>query len=207
VLTFVAHRVQSRETTHYFQQQVFFFAFFFSEDGVLDHLFGIFINEEIYNCSHSWQTEMKIVGYQTFCAVNVTSVTEGDMCRAKLIIFIFCWLMCTEQQWLSLILYNMVYMKVHRLLIILRKSALILVVFCKVVYTELNFMQITVFADVIDPVSGQTVTTNSFHFTYKTPADVVRIIPRSYSGKWEQLRASCSWSIMLSGNRGLVPRV
>jgi len=56
-------------------------------------------------------------------------------------------------------------------------------VFCKVVYTELNFMQITVFADVIDPVSGQTVTTNSFHFTYKTPADVTRIIPRSYSGK------------------------
>lgn len=65
----------------------------------------------------------------------------------------------------------------------MRKTALILVVFCKVVYTEQNFMQITVFADVIDPVSSQTVTTNSFQFTYKTPADVVRIIPRSYSGK------------------------
>lgn len=50
-----------------------------------------------------------------------------------------------------------------------------------VVYTEQHFMQITVFADVIDPVSSQTVTTNSFQFTYKTPADVVRIIPRSYS--------------------------
>ncbi|PNF22633.1 Acyl-coenzyme A thioesterase 9, mitochondrial [Cryptotermes secundus] len=50
-----------------------------------------------------------------------------------------------------------------------------------VVYTEQNFIQITVFADVIDPVSSQTVTTNSFQFTYKTPADVVRIIPRSYS--------------------------
>ena len=74
-------------------------------------------------------------------------------------------------------------MKLHQLLIILQKAVLILVVFCKVVYTEQNFMQITVFADVIDPVSSQTVTTNSFQFTYKTPADVVRIIPRSYSGK------------------------
>jgi acyl-coenzyme A thioesterase 9 len=63
------------------------------------------------------------------------------------------------------------------------RAALILVMFCKVVYTEQHFMQITVFADVIDPVSSQTVTTNSFQFTYKTPADVVRIIPRSYSGK------------------------
>jgi hypothetical protein len=44
-------------------------------------------------------------------------------------------------------------------------------------------MQIAVFAEVIDPVSSQTVTTNSFQFTYKTPADVVRIIPRSYSGE------------------------
>ncbi|XP_069687636.1 acyl-coenzyme A thioesterase 9, mitochondrial-like [Periplaneta americana] len=50
-----------------------------------------------------------------------------------------------------------------------------------VVYTEQNYMQIIVFADVFDPVSSQTVTTNSFQFTYKTPADVLRIIPRSYS--------------------------
>jgi len=74
-------------------------------------------------------------------------------------------------------------MKLHRLLIILRKAALNLVVFCKVVYAEQNFMQIAVFADVIDPISSQTVTTNSFQFTYKTPADIVRIVPRSYSGK------------------------
>ena len=32
---------------------------------------------------------MKTVGYQTFCAVNVISVTEGDICRVKLIVFIF----------------------------------------------------------------------------------------------------------------------
>jgi hypothetical protein len=74
-------------------------------------------------------------------------------------------------------------MKQHGLLVIFCKAALILVMFRKVVYTEQHFMQITVFADVIDPVSSQTVTTNSFQFTYKTPADVVRIIPRSYSGK------------------------
>lgn len=32
---------------------------------------------------------METVSYQTFCAVNVTSVTEGGMYRAKVIVVIF----------------------------------------------------------------------------------------------------------------------
>jgi len=32
---------------------------------------------------------MKTVGYQTFCAVNVISVTEGGICSLKLIVFMF----------------------------------------------------------------------------------------------------------------------
>ncbi|PSN47738.1 hypothetical protein C0J52_04624 [Blattella germanica] len=51
-----------------------------------------------------------------------------------------------------------------------------------VVYTEFNHMQIAVFADVLDPVSSETFTTNTFQFTFENPVQMFRILPRSYSG-------------------------
>ncbi|XP_069687647.1 acyl-coenzyme A thioesterase 9, mitochondrial-like [Periplaneta americana] len=50
-----------------------------------------------------------------------------------------------------------------------------------VVYTERNYVQMAVFADVLDPVTSHNITTNSFQYTFENPVEVYRILPRSYS--------------------------
>ncbi|XP_046988504.1 acyl-coenzyme A thioesterase 9, mitochondrial-like [Schistocerca americana] len=49
-----------------------------------------------------------------------------------------------------------------------------------VTYTECNYVQITVYAEVFDPRGGQQNTTNVFHYTYEMPEEVPQIIPKSY---------------------------
>ncbi|XP_048520925.1 acyl-coenzyme A thioesterase 9, mitochondrial isoform X1 [Dendroctonus ponderosae] len=49
-----------------------------------------------------------------------------------------------------------------------------------VVYTQMNFIQTTVFAQVYNPLSGSTSTTNAFHFTLEAPDIVPEVIPQTY---------------------------
>lgn len=49
-----------------------------------------------------------------------------------------------------------------------------------VVFTQLQYIQITVYAECWDSSSGKTATSNSFHFTYEVPGQVPEIFPRSY---------------------------
>ncbi|XP_046392966.1 acyl-coenzyme A thioesterase 9, mitochondrial-like [Ischnura elegans] len=49
-----------------------------------------------------------------------------------------------------------------------------------VCYTEQNYMQISVYAEVFDPRSGTNVTTNDFHYTFSIPEELPAIIPKSY---------------------------
>nr|CAD7432029.1 unnamed protein product [Timema monikensis] len=50
-----------------------------------------------------------------------------------------------------------------------------------VAFTQQNYMQIVVFAEVFDASSGHPTTTNVFHYTYKVPEVVPDIIPNSYN--------------------------
>ncbi|XP_054266667.1 acyl-coenzyme A thioesterase 9, mitochondrial-like [Macrosteles quadrilineatus] len=50
----------------------------------------------------------------------------------------------------------------------------------QVIYTEQNFMQILVRAEVTNPFSGQTTTTNIFHYTYEAPDLVKPVMPNTY---------------------------
>uniref|UniRef100_A0A1B6CSS6 HotDog ACOT-type domain-containing protein n=2 Tax=Clastoptera arizonana TaxID=38151 RepID=A0A1B6CSS6_9HEMI len=50
----------------------------------------------------------------------------------------------------------------------------------QVVYTEHNYMQIVVYAEVSDPFTGQQATTNMFHFTYESPEFVPPVMPNTY---------------------------
>ncbi|CAG2053558.1 unnamed protein product [Timema podura] len=50
-----------------------------------------------------------------------------------------------------------------------------------VAFTQQNYMQIVVFAEVFDASSGHPTTTNVFHYTYKVPEVVSDIIPNSYN--------------------------
>nr|CAD7438248.1 unnamed protein product [Timema bartmani] len=51
----------------------------------------------------------------------------------------------------------------------------------QVAFTQQNYMQIVVFAEVFDASSGHPTTTNVFHYTYKVPEVVPDIIPNSYN--------------------------
>ncbi|KAF2895765.1 hypothetical protein ILUMI_10411 [Ignelater luminosus] len=49
-----------------------------------------------------------------------------------------------------------------------------------VVFTRMQYFQITVYAEARDASSGTTSTTNVFHFTYEAPELVQEVFPRSY---------------------------
>ncbi|KAG8286627.1 hypothetical protein J6590_055300 [Homalodisca vitripennis] len=50
----------------------------------------------------------------------------------------------------------------------------------QVIYTEENYMQIIVHAEVTSPFSGQQVTTNVFHYTYEAPDYATKVMPNTY---------------------------
>ncbi|CAH2003993.1 unnamed protein product [Acanthoscelides obtectus] len=49
-----------------------------------------------------------------------------------------------------------------------------------VVYTNLNYFQITTFTETFNPITGKIDTSNSFHFTYYVPELVKEVIPMTY---------------------------
>lgn len=52
----------------------------------------------------------------------------------------------------------------------------------KVIYTEMNYMQIVVVAEVNDPATNQKYTSNTFYYTYSIPDDKVpTVLPKTYS--------------------------
>lgn len=50
----------------------------------------------------------------------------------------------------------------------------------QVIYTEHNYMQVVVHAEVCDAFTGQTSTTNMFHYTYESPEPVLPVVPNTY---------------------------
>lgn len=49
-----------------------------------------------------------------------------------------------------------------------------------IIYTERNYMQIVVAAEVLDPSTGQHSTTNVFYYTYSNNVPVPQIMPKTY---------------------------
>lgn len=49
-----------------------------------------------------------------------------------------------------------------------------------VVYTEMHYVQISVYAETFDGISGDVNTTNEFHFTYVIPENVPHVMPKTY---------------------------
>lgn len=49
-----------------------------------------------------------------------------------------------------------------------------------VLYTELNYMEIVVIAEIFDPVSGSMSTSNSFYYTFSVPDALPQVIPKTY---------------------------
>lgn len=50
-----------------------------------------------------------------------------------------------------------------------------------VVFTQMHYMQITVYAETWDVLSKKNVTTNSFHFTYEVPEMLPEVFPKTYN--------------------------
>ncbi|KAM7364250.1 acyl-coenzyme A thioesterase 9, mitochondrial-like isoform 1-T2 [Cochliomyia hominivorax] len=49
-----------------------------------------------------------------------------------------------------------------------------------VVYTEVNYLQMMTVADIIDPATGNQLTSNVFYYTFSSPEEVPEVLPRSY---------------------------
>jgi acyl-coenzyme A thioesterase 9 len=49
-----------------------------------------------------------------------------------------------------------------------------------IVYTDQNYMEIVVLAEVYDAATGQQTTTNTFYYTYRTAERLVQVIPKTY---------------------------
>lgn len=49
-----------------------------------------------------------------------------------------------------------------------------------VLYTELNYMEIVVIAEVFDPISGSQTTSNSFYYTYSISEPLPQVLPKTY---------------------------
>ncbi|XKL67252.1 hypothetical protein PGB90_010672 [Kerria lacca] len=50
----------------------------------------------------------------------------------------------------------------------------------QVVFTEQNFIQVVVHAEVYDPITSKTINTNSFHYTFQANNVVANVMPYSY---------------------------
>lgn len=48
-------------------------------------------------------------------------------------------------------------------------------------------MQVVVHAEVLDAFTGQTTTTNMFHYTYESPEPVLPVVPNTYQGKFSYI--------------------
>lgn len=49
-----------------------------------------------------------------------------------------------------------------------------------VVYTQMQYMQIIVYVETLDPINGVSDTTNTFHFTYQVPSILKEVMPLTY---------------------------
>jgi hypothetical protein len=49
-----------------------------------------------------------------------------------------------------------------------------------VLYTELNYMEIVVLAEILDPITGSLTTSNSFYYTYSISEWLPQVIPKTY---------------------------
>ncbi|RZC37772.1 hypothetical protein BDFB_000389 [Asbolus verrucosus] len=49
-----------------------------------------------------------------------------------------------------------------------------------VVFTQMQYIQITVYVETFDPYTGKSDTTNTVHFTYEVPEIVKQVYPRTY---------------------------
>lgn len=49
-----------------------------------------------------------------------------------------------------------------------------------VVYTKINYIQVTTYVETYNPVTGKNDTTNTFHFTFQVPEVVNEVVPNSY---------------------------
>lgn len=52
--------------------------------------------------------------------------------------------------------------------------------YAHVVFTQMQYIQITVYVETFDPQTGQSDTTNVVHFTYEVPEIVKEVYPRTY---------------------------
>lgn len=49
-----------------------------------------------------------------------------------------------------------------------------------VLYTELNYMEIVVLAEIMDPLTGSLTTSNSFYYTYSVSEPLPTVMPKTY---------------------------
>lgn len=49
-----------------------------------------------------------------------------------------------------------------------------------VIYTHMNYIEIMVFAEAIEPGQGKNSTTNTFYYTYSNLETIPEIIPKTY---------------------------
>lgn len=50
-----------------------------------------------------------------------------------------------------------------------------------VLYTEMNYMEIVVLAEIFDPITGTFTTSNSFYYTFSVPEHILpQIVPKTY---------------------------
>ncbi|KRT82800.1 hypothetical protein AMK59_4083 [Oryctes borbonicus] len=61
------------------------------------------------------------------------------------------------------------------------KMSSLLKMHAHVVFTQMHYLQITVYAETWDVLSKQTTTTNSFHFTYEVPEMLPEVFPKTYN--------------------------
>ncbi|NXA46868.1 ACOT9 thioesterase, partial [Nothocercus julius] len=64
----------------------------------------------------------------------------------------------------------------------------LLLLSAQVCYTEKNYIQVRVHSEVFDADTREHHTTNIFHFTFISEKEVPRVVPKTYGGKYIQLK-------------------
>lgn len=52
--------------------------------------------------------------------------------------------------------------------------------YAHVVYTKMNYIQVTTYVETYNPITGKNDTTNTLHFTFQVPEVVNEVVPNSY---------------------------
>lgn len=74
-----------------------------------------------------------------------------------------------------------------------------------IVYTNMNYIQVTTYVETYNPITGQNDTTNTLHFTFQVPEIVNEVLPNSYDEAMMYIDGRRHFEEVMKKSSGIFP--